>query len=180
MMMRKLLVLALVLSVVGLANAGLSTTNLVPDKLDAVVDTVAQTITFVGYNTTGANAIGAITGLALNIILSPIASDSAITYNLAQTLPATWSLTGEGFEIAAGDWVCYGGNSTNGVVGTLAVFGYAGAPVKATLYSSGDWGNAEVGIRGSAMTSLDGKVITIPEPMTMLLLGLGGLFLRKK
>jgi len=176
--MRKLLVLALVLSVVGLANAGLSTTNLVPNRLDAVVDTVAQTITFVGL-APAPSAAGAITGLAINMVLDVAADYGALAY-VSSAAGFTPTL-GDGFEAAPGDWAGYSAMNVNGIIGNLVVFSYTGTPGKATLYSSPDWGAAEVGIRGDvSATSLDGKVIIIPEPMTMLLLGLGGLFLRKK
>jgi len=174
MMMRKLLVLALVLSVAGLANAGLSTTILVTDKLSAVVDTDAQTITFVGLAPL-ANAAGAITGLSLNMVLD---TTDALAYVSSHS---GIGLMGTGFEENVGDWVAFSAVNTSGVIGNLVTYSYAGSPTTATLFNHMDWGASEVSLRGdTSNTNLDGMVITIPEPMTMLLLGLGGLFLRKK
>jgi len=175
--MRKLLVLALVLSVVGLVNAGLSTQNLVTG-LDAVVDDVALTVQIVATENVTTIVIGSLIpdvgALTPGFIKAGMSGGpGADPIGMGMTTYPAGCIVG--MSATTGTAI--------GVQGTLYTFSYSDMPM-VNLITLGE--ELEWGLSGAAVTfesgreeSLIGETI-VPEPMTMLLLGLGGLFLRKK
>jgi len=179
--MRKLLVLALVLGVVGLANAGLQISvngQVAPDEITLVQ---SQTITL--DITASGGQLGS--GFFLDM-MGPgmIAVGNALQYVHYTTVAPIVPKPAADYVIDLGNAV--GADQTimldllkpgetpntlpNGTVVDLMTLHCEG-PGKVTL-TLWDTNNAQV---------LDILTITqTPEPMTMLLLGLGGLFLRKK
>ena len=181
--MKKFVVLMLVLSMASLANAGLVTTILVPG-FNAVVDTTAKTITFVGTATTIGDPLS-VTSVSLSVLSPDAGSVAYVSTSAGLTLTGSGNVDNIGY--APGSWISYSAYSSNGAVGNLAVFSYTGSPTKVTLLDETIVGlaNAEVGFYngGGSAVSLNGKEIAfsaVPEPATMVLLGLGGLLLRRK
>jgi len=152
--MKKLITLALVLGVVGLANAGLSL-----DKVDA------KTASLV-------NASDTIVGANYYITVSQTLTDYVITLN-ANSNPTGGSTIGAKEVYGDGlDWYFLTFITTDG-----------SKPMKA-----GEWlnvvakaGKGEVQMwDATGMETITSAVTVVPEPMTMALLALGGLFVRRK
>jgi hypothetical protein len=157
-MMKKLLVLALVLSVVGLANASLSLS----------ADLVSKTISVEGLFDQDAYLLltsdGGVTEAMMGIAAGAASADTGMSAtDFAGAVGLNIEGTGVAFVFATFPGEAYkDGQYLKGTYGQGATF--------ANLYFFSEV-TGESGLLES---------IAIPEPMTMVLLGLGGLFLRRK
>ena len=167
--MKKLLVLTLVLALASVASAALTTTVLVNGSafnMATGTAAVGDTVTVkVGNDVASA---GGTTSLSMN-------ADAAESGTIA--LLGTWMLPGTGSAASADG---SGGIDFDWADGTIG------------LNVTGDWCQAVFDIPAATSevvlsfsgTMFDatptGGTITVPEPMTIALLGLGGLFLRRR
>ena len=173
--MKKLLVLMLVLGLASMANAALTDYVLYTDGL--VLDVVGIAGGSVpGYYITSNATVNIIDPQTPTIYLTPgnLGANTQTSGDLGNALTATMGPTTYGFITAlaapapdtvdAGMWFTFdivdvstAGWTVGQTVATLAILDNMGAP-----------------IGSSAVIS------TVPEPMTIALLGLGGLFLRRR
>lgn len=181
--MKKLLVLALVLSVVGLANAGLTIGK---DVADAVAVPVGNVVTL---------SISTDAAVAGDLQYFVLIADSAKATISGGSLDPRITLTGLSiFDDASSAGYAGFPDGMNGVWGGITVFPGETAITAGQLFSGISFlMNSTTDVTVSlyqatgdpwAMGQLYGstvvKAVVTPEPMTMVLLGLGGLFLRKK
>lgn len=167
--MKKLLVLALVLSIAGFANAGFSL-NAAKTEVNPGEVVSIQLV----------NDLGGISGFGLGYVIVPEGVEGVLTG--ADLLPAAGNQSGAtayteagfgtGFEVSLADTTPGGAGL---VAGPQIVFTYI-APMAEGVYSVVFYNDA-LGYDAPEATA---AITVIPEPMTMLLLGLGGLFLRRK
>lgn len=160
--MKKLMVLALVLGFVGLANAGLSIsapkTDLLPGEVATITVTSDHGNAWLGYLVLADGGVGA---LADGIAVAAGDLGAAIAYTEAGF--------GTGFEITTA-------SSTVGGLkpGTQWTFNFSSADAGvANVLMYDDAAGYSAPVSAIAFT-------VIPEPMTMGLLALGGLFIRRK
>jgi hypothetical protein len=169
-MMKKLLVLALVLAVAGFANAGLTLTKAVDGKSLAI---------------TGAGNDGVFLGLFLVTVGG--------TVDVAMIYPGTGAENGlvtDADALAFLNGAMNGKGILSGAISQYRVVNFSDATDPFT-YPNGSLAtvtaNSVVKVFAFDLDGVDlgtgqgdGAYTLVPEPMTMLLLGLGGLFLRKK
>lgn len=170
--MKKFMVLSLALAVVGLANAGLDLTTI--PGMSYEVDTVAKTVTI-----SGTGVVGFIFNLApdAGVVTGAEVSSAFGTMRDNGTDPV-----GEGMTThAAGSWIMVSGVNTAPVTGVLAVVSYTGNPTELTFFHEQEFWYGDSGVDfGAGAVDLAGYTIVVPEPMTLGILGLGALFLRKR
>ena len=171
--MKKLLVLSLVLGVVSLATAGIDLKTVA--GLDYTVDTATNTVTITGTDV-----------LAFFWCVTPVGG------TLSNPVNGAFANGGPGddpaligmFSYPEGSIVSASGStgSAVGVDGMIYSFQYSAGTTLVNIVSETEWGlgNASIDFEGGRSVALDGYSMTIPEPMTMALLGLGGLFLRRR
>ena len=170
--MKKLLVLILVLGLATMVSAVPTTDLSLVSGMDYTV--VGSTVTIL--------STGPVAGFAIGLMTPDAGTLTAVA-------------VAEGFGIKSLGDPDLGGTGLMGIAG--AVSGTPPVYVTGTLYtftaSGGDGtvitldaemilglGDSFVKWSNDAVTDLNGSTITIPEPMTIALLGLGGLFLRRK
>jgi hypothetical protein len=176
-MMKKLLVLALVLSVVGLANAGLSI-DYVDGKVVVSNDESMLGGISVGVASDSIDITGAVLTLREGIPPVAPAAVPAITVYTATEL-ADFGIVGVNGGTVQLVWGDAETDPTKAnPAGMWFSFDLAG-------YAKGDASNylVKLDLTDLDVNALGGEgqsLFLTPEPMTMLLLGLGGLFLRKK
>jgi len=173
-MMKKLLVLALVLGMATMANAALTVTITGPTSLDP-----GATGTYL-ISKSGGDALSADVDVVANVgtqvygigggVVLPTNADSALNW----TAPNT---TSGNYELACMDDITGLDLGTN-----LFNFTWT-APMMGGTYTISMIENSFIDlawepITGNTLVGID--VLVIPEPMTMALLGLGGLFLRRR
>jgi len=178
--MKKLVFLALVLAVVSLANATLVET-LLTTGLKVVVDNTAKTIDFYSTEITNATPYS-VTALLLN---QELVGAGVLTYEGTTGLSEQGSGYNPGDPAVLSKWYGWSATSNNGVANKLVSFTYTGSPTKVNIVDSEDDGDSFVSFRGTQVNpistvTLNGMYYNIPEPITMALLGVGGLFLRRK
>jgi hypothetical protein len=163
-MMKKLLVLALVMGIASLATAGfdLSTIN----GLSYSVDGNKLTIT-------GADVVGYTMNLAPE-------GGSLSNGVVAAGFIGTANAGSEYYGVWTGVAASVGGGGNPNVTGTIFTIDFTpGTSLVTFAYSSA--AGASTITMGTETITLDGYSMTIvPEPMTMGLLGLGGLFLARR
>lgn len=157
--MKKLLVLALVMGVASLASAGV---ELVPG-LEYTVDTGTQTVTLTGTD---------VISFVMNFTV-----DSGVLSN-GSTAAAFTTVNYDGMW-AYGAWLGVSAANTTAVSGDIFSIQYDAGATAITLVDSVYTGNAGINF-GAGDVALNGMVIEIPEPATMALLSLGGLFLARR
>ena len=184
--MKKLLVLALVLSMATMANAAL-TYSLSIDGTTAAADEIIATgdvsISILGEgDASGAWLIVAGAGTLVGGDTSHVANEAMGDIDLASFIDpgdesaGTWgaffdSMYAGTYRVIAITWV----DSEAPFVGFGPVL-FSGA----TLTATGDVTIAIVDYAGEELVVGDTMVVHVPEPITMTLLGLGGLFLRRR
>jgi len=161
-MMKKLMVLALVLAVAGLANAGLVLTgagvvaNFASDNGDPYV---ANLVAEQGVNV-----------LAFGLTPAGLKDLSFVTdYGM---------VTGADIGAALGNIRVIQFSAASSTAGALEAGLHFTATTDKELLTQG--AGPRVFLMSEDFSQVLGTLYTIPEPMTMVLLGLGGLFLRKK
>ena len=178
--MKKLLVLTLVLGMASLASASLS---IVIDGVEVGGEiTIAPSDTImigVCEDTDGSANYTGQAQVLISLATTDLASWTGVTevYSPPAIIPATdvWTYYGTGvdpsMDVYFGDFAS--GSPTDYAL--AGVFGELG------LHCDGE-GDVVITLMDSSMNELDTIVIhqLIPEPMTMALLGLGGLFLRRR
>ncbi len=171
--MRKLLVLALVLGIAGLANAQLSLVT----GLTYEIDPVTSTISIIATEKVVTLEMGVLTPDAGILTPGTLAlPNGGVGTNDPEAMGLTYYTYGTIVGMAGTT------ASSAGQLGTLYTFSYAGTGL-VTISSENEWYLAGATVLfevGDRVESLEGLTMIIPEPMTMLLLGLGGLFLRKR
>ena len=184
--MKKLLILALVLSVASIANA---TIGLVASNSSPVAgENITMTI-----ETTASELVGTI---QVGIIRDDVSGGLAATgsFNaLFTTTDVGYNGVTLGLGDDAGDIGYISGivNLPNYATGTLYTYTYtvSASATNGTVITfslpdaSGDpyYFPSEAGLSTAEVVGISGTSVTvIPEPMTIALLGLGGLFLRRK
>ena len=166
--MKKLIVLSMVVAMASLATAGLSLSL----SGAGVVDTGAGTYTMLEGSTAVITVSGS--GSAYYTYLA-LTGDVAVTADAAIATPV--ALAGAGDMASVGSSYGWLLTAAGGPAGPVA----AGAQFTADITATGPL-DAVIGVTTYSNTgSNPGMAITIvPEPMTLGLLGLGGLFLRRK
>ena len=161
--MKKILVLTLVLGIASLATAGLDLAGL--DNIDYSVSGQTVTIT-VDKDITGF-------GMSLktdNGSQPSVDIDSRFSTGLYD---GYW--TGSQLESISAS---KGSDLT--FQGTIISIDVAAGVTSIDLIADGYGAKSSIDWNDSSVTDMTGYTMTIPEPMTMGLLGLGGLFLRRK
>ena len=185
--MKKLLVLALVLSMASMASAGFSLTA------------ASTALTAVGASTTLSVSSDAVytNGNATNFILDVSNAAATIDYTSGVVVSSNAGMQEEN----GGDlWYFFGGTTgvvesatpppgfddgTNGKGLYIGAIGDAAAGVwfnniKITVNSNTTVKLYDIGVNMDQFQQIGSVAITVPEPITMTLLGLGGLFLRRR
>jgi len=173
--MKKLLVLALVLGVVGFANAGLQlNVNGIAGNAGVAGDDIDILMDYTGvdfYTAIVANAPFALVGTVVNMpdMAGEVFSSTWQDDDENPATPLVQIVNG----IAPGfDGPVWTLASSTGAAKPMSIF-FSIADAQAGIYQV-------LAIDGEMNATVAGQVVITPEPMTMLLLGLGGLFLCKK
>jgi hypothetical protein len=175
--MKKVLVVALVLAVASLANASIVYQINGTNYTGGAVFAAAQGAVTVSLYNTAQDALAPDLG---GIIAAGGTTGFTGSTVYGSNLAGTWSVIPLGFLQPADSGASYAGyidaisNDVPGVTPTLA-----GKLFDFTLFVTGTTTvqmlDANFGAKGEALT-----LNVVPEPMTMTLLGLGGLLLRRK
>jgi hypothetical protein len=176
--MKKLLVLALVLSMATLASASLSIVG-IPAGPITVGDTFTMSIVSSAPIAFGDGTDWAGWGLVTETALAGIAGGVSTVPTEPGFVIYDGVLAGAGFTPPVG---------TEGVSGALSVTGAAvpaGTIFDSITFTAQNAGTAHLTLVGTmdydVLTTLaTGSIVITPEPVTMALLGLGGLFLRRR
>ena len=174
--MKKLLVLTLVLGLATMVSAVPSSDLSLVSGMDYTV--VGSTVTILSTSPVAGFALG---------LIDPVPSGGTLA--IGSVNPA-FGIKGPGDPDPFGSGGIIGVSGAVSttppvyVTGMLYDFTFTGlvAGDVITLLQETNFGlgHSEVEWDDTSKTSLDGATITIPEPMTIALLGLGGLFLRRK
>lgn len=174
--MKKLLVLALVLSMATMASATLQlTVSATTTTPGGIVQVGVYTDALIGYQagTYYVVAIDTQDGYVDHLTGTVVSTDSGMS------MLQDGQAQSQGFTIPAGMDGLGGGafcmDATGGIAAMTSLFSSIAATINATtnvvLYESPD---------GAEWTVSSSQLVTVPEPITVALLGLGGLFLRRR
>ena len=162
--MKKMLVLALVLAVAGLANAGLTLTA---SKSTLALNEVATFTLSSDVGGKGFLLYAIVREGGKGAVTAPVVSTGDPALNAVKAY--TEAGFGTGYEVTL----------ANGVVNKVVAGNFM-----TFTFSSAIQGTANVAVYDDALgynaPAASVAMTIVPEPMTMVLLGLGGLFLRKK
>jgi hypothetical protein len=157
-MMKKLLALVMVLGIASLAAAG---TEIVPGL---EYEVAGNTLTLVGSGVGG--------------FLISLESNDGSELSNGVVAPGFTAVNDSG-SWYYGQWTGASAANTSDVDGPIFSVDFAPGASELTFVYSGIVGASEITIGGQAI-GLVGRTMIIPEPMTMGLLGLGGLFLARR
>lgn len=176
--MKKLIAIVMILALASVASAGIDLTwNSTPtgsDTYDITLDVTGETgVSYVSINSLTVDS-GTLTALSSSTLPEGLAHNGMIGDPL-----------GVGYGAYGNEFAIQGVDDSPVKDGTVLSFSYTGTASEAYVGNLASAYFAESLISGTdgvdyTFSELGMETIAIPEPMTMALLGLGGLFIRRR
>jgi len=176
--MKKLLILVMVLAMASLANATI--VSITGPSTIALGGTAAYTVSQSGTPAIGSADIDAVADLATKGTLSAGAIVATGRDTTTDYIGAPFGTNSNGYEFSAANLTSGVALGTNLFTFTLTATGTLGQIIALSMVENSFYDATFVQIPTGSV-GLQGMNVTItPEPMTIALLGLGGLFLRRR